>query len=110
MNLQTIQQSLKPAQVFESLDISEGTRREYLYRIDSFLDFINSKGFTPNSLLDYKRYLQNRIDLKASSKQKYLITAKTYLKQLFALGILLKDITGGIKGFKTGNGHIKSGL
>lgn len=40
--------------IFNSLDVSEATRKDYSLRIDSFLSFIQVNGFNRSSYLDFK--------------------------------------------------------
>ena len=58
--------------IFDNLDISETTRKDYKYRVVKFIDFINKHGLTYNSYLDYKKYLSKE-NLSIASKNKYLI-------------------------------------
>lgn len=95
--------------VFENLDVSESTRKEYGYRIDPFITFIQANGFTVNSYLEYKRFLSQRTDFSISTKNKYLIVARIYCKELHRQGYL-PDITQNIKSFQQSRKHKKDGL
>lgn len=97
-------------QIFDNLDISQATRLEYGYRIRLFLDFIQENGFRRNSYLTFKRHLQMRNDLGISTKNKYLITACIYLKELHRTGYIPVNITEGIRTFKQSRKHKKDGL
>jgi len=97
-------------QVFDNLDISESSRREYYYRIRMFSDYVQEQGFHKNSYLDFKRYLQAKNDLSISSKNKYLIVARVYCNELHRQGILPIDITKGIKSFQQSRKHKKDGI
>ena len=83
--------------VFDLLDVSETTRADYKYRIGLFLDYVAGKGFNRNSFLEFKRDLAERTDLAVATKNKYLATAKIFLKELNRLGKLPADITQNIK-------------
>jgi len=96
--------------IFDLLDVSEMTRKDYKSRIGLFLDFIRERGLTRNSFLEFKRYLENRIDYTVSTKNKYLATAKIFLKELNKQGILPVDITQNIKGFTQNKKHKRDGL
>lgn len=96
--------------VFENLDISDNTRIEYSSRIKLFIDFVRDNGFTKNSYLEYKRYLSKRTDLAVSTKNKYLIVARVYCKEIHRQGYLPIDITQNIKSFKQSRKHKKDGL
>jgi integrase len=100
----------KAKQVFDLLDISENTRADYKYRIDLFLDFISKKGLNHNSFLEFKRYLADRTDIAISTKNKYLITAKVFLKELNRQGAIPIDITQNIKTFSQNKKHKKTGI
>ncbi len=117
---QTLQKKLLPTtefenwqdqaeQLFDLLDVSEGTRDDYKYRVGSFLQFVKENK-PSDSYLSYKRYLADRNDLSVASKNKYLITAKVFLKELNRRGIIAQDITQNIKGFKQNKKHKRDGL
>ncbi|MCK5768551.1 MAG: site-specific integrase, partial [Candidatus Atribacteria bacterium] len=87
----------KARSIFKFLDISEGTRKDYQYRIGHFLNYIDNKGLNQNSFLEYKNYLKSRTDYTVSTKNKYLVTAKIFLKELNRRSLLPVDITQNIK-------------
>jgi len=96
--------------IFNFLDISEGTRKDYQYRIGHFLNFIDDEGLNQNSFLEYKQYLKLRTDYTVATKNKYLITAKIFLKELNRRRLLPVDITQNIKSFSHSKKHKKEGL
>ena len=96
--------------VFDFLDISESSRADYKQRIGFFLDFVKDKEFNFNIFLEFKRYLADRTDFSVSTKNKYLITARIFLKELNRCGLLTSDITQNIKAFKQSKKHKKEGL
>ena len=96
--------------VFDLLDVSEATRQDYKYRIGLFLDFTNKRGFNRNSFLEFKRALAERTDLAVSTKNKYLATAKIFLKEANRQGALPADITQNIKTFSQNKKHKRDGL
>lgn len=96
--------------VFDFVDISEATRRDYKYYINQFVGFIKRNGLHVNSYLDYKRYLSKRNDLAIASKNKCIYVARVFLKELNRLGIIPSDITQNIKGFKQTKKHRRTGL
>jgi site-specific recombinase XerD len=102
--------SPNPADVFGVLDVNEATRSEYQHRIRAFLAFLQGRTFTQHSFLEFKRHLAARSDLSAASKNKYLFTAKIFLRELYRRGALPADITAGIKGFNQGRRHKRDGL
>lgn len=103
-------QRINAEKVFDSLDISENTRKEYKYRLGLFLEFINKNPINNTSYLEFKRYLTNRTDFSTSTKNKYLATAKIFLKELNREGILPVDITQNIKTFNQSKKHKRDGL
>lgn len=96
--------------VFDLLDVSEATRADYKYRIGLFLNFTKEKGFNRNSFLEFKRSLAERTDLAVSTKNKYLATAKIFLKEANRQGALPADITQNIKTFSQSKKHKRDGL
>jgi len=100
----------KAEQVFNLLDVSDNTRADYKYRIGLFLDFVKAKGFTRNSFLEFKRTLAERTDYSVATKNKYLATAKVFLRELNRQGVLPADITQNIKTFSQSKKHKRDGL
>jgi integrase len=96
--------------IFDLLDVSETTRQDYKYRIGLFLDFTSERGFNRNSFLEFKRALAERTDLAVSTKNKYLATAKIFLKEANRQGLLPADITQNIKTFSQSKKHKRDGL
>ncbi len=97
-------------EVIKRMDVKESTRNDYIYRIPNFIQFIQDKGFNNNTFIEYKRYLQESIQWGVSTKNKYLIVARVFLRELNRVGFLQQDITSNIKGFKQGSGHKKDGI
>lgn len=100
----------KASKVFDLLDVSEATRKDYKYRIGLFLDFTNERGFNRNSFLEFKRSLAERTDLAVATKNKYLAAAKIFLKEANRQGFLPADITQNIKTFSQSKKHKRDGL
>jgi integrase len=96
--------------VFELLDVTEATRSDYKSRIGMFLGFVGQTGFNRNSYLSFKRHLAERTDLTVSTKNKYLASARVFLKELNRQGMLPADITQNIKGFSQSKKHKRDGL
>ncbi|MEA2015582.1 MAG: site-specific integrase, partial [Actinomycetota bacterium] len=97
----------KAYSIFKFLDVNEETRKDYQYRIGHFLHFISNKGLNQDSFLEYKKYLKLRTDYTVSTKNKYLITAKIFLKELNRRRLLPVDITQNIKSFSQSKKHKK---
>ena len=82
--------------IFNSLDASETTRKDYKARIGLFTSRIAELGFNRNSFLEFKRYLDGRADFAAATKNKYLTSARVFLKEFNRQGGLRADITQNI--------------
>ena len=117
--IQTVQQqqvvtsttcNVDPNQIFEKLDISNSTKKDYLSYIDKFIKYVRRTGFSNSVLLSYKKYLKNNVHVTTSTKNKYLTVAKIYLKELHRLGYLATDITVNIKNFKQNKKYKRVGL
>lgn len=95
--------------VFDNLDVAESTRVDYCYRLPLFVDFVNTQGFTPNTYLDYKKHLRT-MQWSVSTKNKHLIVARVFLKELHRQGLIPTDITHNVKAFKQSKKHKRRGL
>ena len=100
----------KSIEIINGLDVSEGTRIDYVARIGCFIDFINDNGFDRNSFLMYKRKLTSKNDIAVSTKAKYLAVARVFLRELYRLGFTPVDITQNVKGFNQSQKHKRFGL
>jgi integrase len=100
----------KASKVFDLLDVSKATSKDYKYRIGLFLDFTSERGLNRNSFLEFKRALAERTDLAVATKNKYLTTAKIFLKEANRQGFLPADITQNIKTFSQSKKHKRDGL
>lgn len=96
--------------VFDLLDVKEATRDDYKNRIGMFADFARVRGIHVNSFLEFKRELVGRTDLSVSTKNKYLTTARVFLKELNRQGHLPADITQNIKTSQQSKKHRRDGL
>lgn len=97
-------------QLFENIDVSETTRKDYSYRIKDFIIFSSKSKNGSNQLLEYKRFLAKRNDITVSTKNKYLITAKIFLKEMYRNNLISTDLTVNIKSFSQDKKHKKFGL
>ena len=100
---------------FDYLPISETTRDDYKLRVGEFIDFIKANGVNRNTMLDYRKHLEQRTDYSISTKNKYFTTAKRYCGVLYNAHILPMDITKDLsgvelKGFKQSRLHKKDGV
>lgn len=92
---------------FEWLDISIDTKNEYLNKIKSFVEFVQSNWFNENTFLNYKNFLKSRNDISVSTKNLHLTSARIMLKQMFKMWKLPVDITINTKSFKQTKKHKK---
>ena len=99
-------------QAFDLLPVTETTREDYKNRIGDFIEFMQINGLNANTLLDYRKHLEQRTDYSISTKNKYFTTAKRYVGILYNVHLvpidLGKDISGAdLKGFKQSKKHKK---
>lgn len=99
-----------PADIFDALDVAESTRTEYKWRIQAFLAFLGGHPLAVGSYLDYKRYLGDRTDLSVATKNKYLVAARIFVKELNRRGLLPVDITQNVRFFQQSRKHKREGL
>lgn len=96
--------------IFDCIDVTENTRKEYLTRIKHFIHFVKLHGLNFNTYLEYKRYLSSIDTLSVSTKNKYLISAKIFIDGLNSLQRLPFQINTKVRGFKQSKLHKKDGL
>ncbi len=97
-------------QIFNGLDCSEGTRKDYASRIGLFISYAKEQGLNRNTYLSFKRNLESKSEYTVSTKNKYLATARVFLKELNRLGFLPVDITQNVKLFSQSKKHRKEGF
>lgn len=97
-------------QIFDRLDCSENTRKDYSSRIGFFISYAKEHGLDRNTYLLLKRHLESRTDYTVSTKNKYLATARVFLKELNRLGFLPVDITQNVKLFSQSKKHKREGF
>ena len=95
---------------FERLDVKPTTIADYQARIGLFLEFMKNRVLNHDTFLEFKRYLRERNDYAISTKSKYLVSAKVFLKELNRCGFLPVDITQNIKTFPQIKKHKREGL
>jgi integrase/recombinase XerC len=100
----------KNENIFSGLDVNETTKEEYLARIGLFISYTQQHGFNQQSCLAFKRYLQARSDYSISTKNKYLATARVFLKELNRRGLLPFDVTYNVRQFRQNKKHKREGL
>lgn len=96
--------------IFDCIDVTENTRKEYLTRIKHFIHFVKLHGLNFNTYLEYKRYLSSIDTLSVSTKNKYLISAKIFIDGLNSLQRFPFQINTKVRGFKQSKLHKKDGL
>jgi len=114
MNTQTITIVDNPVRraeaIFDHLDVSEATRTDYKARIVVFLTFVQTNGMNRDVFLQFKRVLTSRNDVATSTKNKYLVVAKIFLKELNRQGLLPVDLTQNVRCFTESKTHKLDGL
>ena len=108
ISAETLREQAK--EVFELMDISEGTRADYKSRIGLFVGFTKDGQFNRTSFLEFKRYLAGRTDIGVATKNKYLASARIFLKELNKQGMLPADITQNVKTFQQSKKHKRDGI
>lgn len=96
--------------IFDSLDISESTKKDYLARLPQFAGWLHRNGITHDTLLEYKKYLRSRTDLGIASKNKYLAVARMAMKELYRRGAISVDLSLNVKSFQQSQKHRVEGL
>lgn len=96
--------------IFDSLDISESTRQDYLARLPKFIGWLRQNGINHDTLLEYKKYLRSRTDLGIAAKNKYLAVARIALRELYRRGAVSIDLSLGVKSFQQSQKHRVEGL
>lgn len=96
--------------IFNSLDVSETTRKDYSARVGFFISYVQENGLNRNTYLSFKKYLVSRTEYTVSTKNKYLATARVFLKELNRLGYLPVDITQNVKLFSQSKKHKREGF
>lgn len=110
MKLPSVVETYADESVFDGLDVSETTRKEYTARIGLYLSYVRARGFNQQSYLYFKRYLQGRSDYSVATKNKYLAAASVFLRELTRRGKLPFDVTHGVKQFRQSKRHRCDGL
>jgi site-specific recombinase XerD len=100
----------KALQIFEGIDVSESSQKDYKSRIWLYLQYLQEHPFNRNTFLDFKRYLAGQNDISVATKSKYLTVARVFLKELNKLGVIPVDVTQNIKGFQQSRKHKRFGL
>lgn len=96
--------------IFDTLDISEDSKQDYLSLLPRFLGFAIRNGITRDLLLDYKKDLRSDTGLSVATKNKRLAVARITLRELFRQGHISVDLSQGVKSFEQSNKHKVYGL
>lgn len=96
--------------IFDSMDIAESTKQDYLARLPRFIKFVEQNGIDRDLLLRYKQALRDDVTLGVSAKNKLLTTARIALRELYRQGKLAVDLSVGVKSFQQSNKHKVVGL
>jgi integrase len=100
----------RAARLFDSLDVSESTRLDHQWRIGAFFQFLQGRPLAADSYLEFKRYLAARADLSISTKNKYLVSARVFLRELTRRGLLDRDLTLNVRLFQQSKKHKREGV
>lgn len=98
------------ANIFDSMDITEATKQDYIARLPRFIRFVENNGIDRDLLLSYKQALRDDVTLGVSAKNKYLVSARIALRELYRQGKLAIDLSVGVKSFAQSNKHKVVGL
>lgn len=98
------------ANIFDTMDITEATKQDYLRRLPRFIRFVERNGINRDLLLEYKKSLRDDVTLGVSSKNKYLVSARIALRELYRQGKLAVDLSVGVKSFAQSSKHKVVGL
>lgn len=106
---------IQAQRAFDLLPVTKMTRDDYKNRIGDFIEFMRINGLNANTLLEYRKHLEQRTDYSISTKNKYFMTAKRYVGILYNVKLIPvdigKDISGvDLKGFKQSKKHKKDGV
>lgn len=106
---------IQAQRAFDLLPVTKMTRDDYKNRIGDFIEFMQINGLNANTLLEYRKHLEQRTDYSISTKNKYFMTAKRYVGILYNVKLIPvdigKDISGvDLKGFKQSKKHKKDGV
>jgi integrase/recombinase XerC len=96
--------------IFDNLDVRDSTINDYKYRINYFLQFINDNGINADAILNYKRHLAGIEYYSVSTKNKYLICAKIFMRECYRRGLIPIDLTLSTKTFSQSKKHKVFGL
>lgn len=96
--------------IFDSMDITEATKQDYLARLPRFILFVERSGIDRNLLLRYKQSLRDDVTLGVSAKNKMLTTARIVLRELYRQGKIAVDLSVGVRSFQQSNRHKVVGL
>lgn len=96
--------------IFDSTDIAESSKQDYLARLPRFIRFVEMHGVNRDLLLHYKQSLRDDVTLGVSANNKYLTTARIVLRELYRQGKLAFDLSVGVKSFKQDSKHKVIGL
>jgi integrase len=96
--------------VFQRLDVSQATKQDYQSRITEFWYLIVYHGLHEDSLLEYKQLLASDNSTTVATKNKRLTVARLFLREMYRMGMIPRDITAGVKNFKQSGLHKTSGM
>lgn len=95
---------------YDLCDVSQNTLKDYCSYLPLFLDYLKKNGFNQTSYLNFKRHLKAQNQWTIATKQKYLVSARVWVKQLYRQGIIPLDLIENTRTFRQSIKHKKFGL
>jgi len=95
----------KVAAIFQQMDLSESTIAQYQSESVVFISWLEKRTLHLGTLLEWKKYLKGRPDLAIATKAKQLTIARCLFREMYRLGLLPKDLSVGVRGFKVKKLH-----
>ena len=98
-------------QVLVLRDIEKGSYNSYMSAFKMFFAYIKKHGVNPNTLIEFKHYLNSQTDKYSISRLNMFMTAaRIFVTEVNERGYKPWIRTANIKGFKNNKRHVKDGL
>ena len=91
--------------VLSTVDARDSTKKTYRYGLRHVLQYCHDKPLTRQTLLEYKQLLSHDATLKTATKRLYLNSAKLLFRQLYHQGVIARDISTSVRGFRVAREH-----
>lgn len=98
--------------IFTRLDVAPTTASEYGSRVGCFLDFLEKEGLHPGTFQNFKNHLRTKLTWSTSTKNKYLVTARIFVKELHKHrpDLVPSDFTANVRSFSQSKKHKRPGI